>query len=302
MIRLTLLAGYLVVCATWVPWMLSRAVWVSRFPRAAIALWAGLVVAVSAGAVAFGAMTARHVRWHAADLVWGWTRLLDALGGHLAVILCVAGALSAAVVVLRGVIVGTGSLWHLRKGWRDHVDALDLLARPLEDLPAVVLEHTVPAAYCVPTKGGRVVLTSGALRRLPPGTVAAVMAHEQAHLRGRHHLMAALAASLARAFPYVPLFRLVRPAMTRLIELAADDHASRRCRTESVATALSVLVAMPLGAGALQAGAEGAGERIRRLHRTPASGRRQSVAAVGGFLATVASSALVATWAWAGGC
>jgi hypothetical protein len=128
MIRLTLLAGYLVVCATWVPWVLSRAAWVSRFPRAAIALWAGLVVAVSAGAVAFGAMTARHVRWHAADLVWGWTRLLDALGGHLVVILCVAGALSAAVVVLRGVIVGTGSLWRLRRGWRDHVDALDLLA------------------------------------------------------------------------------------------------------------------------------------------------------------------------------
>jgi Zn-dependent protease with chaperone function len=224
------------------------------------------------------------------------------LAGHLVVILCVAGALSAAVVVLRGVIVGTGTLWRLRRGWRDHVDALDLLVRPLGDLPAVILEHAAPAAYCVPTKGGRVVLTSGALRRLPPGTVTAVIAHEQAHLRGRHHLMAALAASLARTFPHVPLFRLARPAMARLIELAADDHASRRCRSETVATALSVLVAMPLGAGALQAGAEGVSERIRRLRRASASGRRQSVAAMGGFLSTVASSALIATYAWAGGC
>ncbi|MGP4050465.1 M56 family metallopeptidase [Streptomyces sp. 2A115] len=302
MIRLALLAGYLVVFATWIPWALSRAAWVSRLPQAAIALWAGLVVAVSAGAAAFGVMSARHVRWHATDLVRCCTRLLDALAGHLLVILCLAGALWVAVVGLRGVITGTRTLWRLRRGWRDHVDALDLLARPFGDLPAVVLEHTTPAAYCVPTKGGRVVLTSGALRRLPPGTVAAVVAHEQAHLRGRHHLMAALAASLAGAFPYVPLFRLAGAAMAGLVELAADDHASRRCRRESVARALSVLVAMPLGAGALQAGAEGASERIRRLRRAPASGGRQAVVAMGGFLSTVASSAVIATWAWVGGC
>ncbi|WP_419249342.1 M48 family metalloprotease [Streptomyces canus] len=57
-----------------------------------------------------------------------------------------------------------------------------MLARPIPRPAALVLEHAAPAAYCVPTRGGRVVITSSALSRLTPSEGAAVVEHERAHL------------------------------------------------------------------------------------------------------------------------
>ncbi|MFE2217040.1 hypothetical protein ACFW93_34595 [Streptomyces canus] len=61
----------------------------------------------------------------------------------------------------------------MRKGWHGHVAALDMLARPIPGPAALVLEHAASAAYCVPTRGGRVVITSSALSRLTPSEGAA---------------------------------------------------------------------------------------------------------------------------------
>ncbi|MGV9311852.1 M56 family metallopeptidase [Streptomyces sp. NPDC003691] len=304
MIQIALLTGYLVVCAIWMPRLLSGAAWTSRYPRAALAVWAGLLAAVCAAVAALGLTALGHLLWSGA----GFTTMRcctelgrAALSNGLAVF-CAAGAAVLAGVVLRGIVVATGTFRRLRKGWRGHVAVLDLLARPLPGLPAVALEHAAPAAYCVPARGGRVVLTSGALNKLPPASVAAVVEHERAHLRGRHHLMAAVTVSLARAFPRVPLFRLARPATAWLVELAADDHASRRCRSETVATALSVLTAAPAGTVGLQAAADSTGLRIVRLRRAPATGAGQTLAATGGFLTAVAPTALAVARVWTGGC
>ncbi|TDD13757.1 hypothetical protein E1294_39770 [Nonomuraea diastatica] len=45
----------------------------------------------------------------------------------------------------------------------------------------------VRVPYCVPGRHSQMVITTGAMRSLGPEQVAAVLAHEQAHLRGRHH-------------------------------------------------------------------------------------------------------------------
>ncbi len=78
---------------------------------------------------------------------------------------------------------------------RAHAQAAPIVGRRLPVTspggdPAVVLDDPRPAAYCVPGRPGTIVLTSGALAVLDPAQLAAVLAHERAHLAGRHHLRA----------------------------------------------------------------------------------------------------------------
>jgi Zn-dependent protease with chaperone function len=71
---------------------------------------------------------------------------------------------------------------------------------------AVIIDDDAPAFYCLPSGRRQViVVSSGALARLTPRQVRAVLAHKRAHLRGRHYLILAAAAPLARAFPAVSL-------------------------------------------------------------------------------------------------
>ena len=114
-----------------------------------------------------------------------------------------------------------------------------------------------------------VVLTTGALRVLDDTQLTAVLAHERAHQSGRHHLLVALAAVPAAAFPRVPAFRHARDQVARLAELAADDVAATRSPRLAVAEALLTLGTAPVGAGALGAGGSTAAARIRRLIAAP---------------------------------
>ncbi|MEV7738052.1 M48 family metalloprotease [Streptomyces sp. NPDC088921] len=125
------------------------------------------------------------------------------------------------------------------------------------------MEHAASAACGGPTRRGRVVITSGALSRVTPSEGAAVVEQERAHLLVRHHPLTAVTTSLARAFPHVPLFGLAGPAV------AADDRASRRCRSDVVVGPLRVLAA-ETGTPAAPRTADGRiPERIHRLRRIP---------------------------------
>nr|WP_255426736.1 M56 family metallopeptidase [Pseudonocardia sp. C8] len=102
-----------------------------------------------------------------------------------------------------------------------------------------------PVAFSV--GGGRrgIVVASTGLRRFDADTVAAVLAHERAHVRGRHHLAVALAHAAAAALPHVPLCRQAPGAIGVLCELAADAAAVRRCGPEAVTRAVQVLATGP---------------------------------------------------------
>ena len=65
---------------------------------------------------------------------------------------------------------------------------------------AVVLDAPQRAAYCVPGRPAAIVLTSGALAVLDRAQLGAVLAHERAHLTGRHHLLITLSRGLAASF------------------------------------------------------------------------------------------------------
>ena len=67
------------------------------------------------------------------------------------------------------------------------------------------MEHSQPAAYCVAGRQPTVILTTAAVQALDPGQLDAVLAHERAHLAGRHHRLLALTpAVLALALGRLP--------------------------------------------------------------------------------------------------
>jgi Zn-dependent protease with chaperone function len=96
--------------------------------------------------------------------------------------------------------------------------------------PAYLLDATRPAVYCVPGRPPTIVLTTGALAVLDPEQLTAVLAHERAHLNGRHHLLLATTRALAAAVPLTPLFTRGTSAIARLAEMRADDIAARHGR------------------------------------------------------------------------
>ena len=139
---------------------------------------------------------------------------------------------------------------------------------------AVVLDVPQPAAYCVPGRPAAIVLTSGALAVLDRAQLGAVLAHERAHLAGRHHLLIALSRGLAASFPGVPVFTRGPAEVARLAELCADDAAARRSGRPALVAALLAMgtgAAVPAPALAATSGAVSA--RVHRLLDPPRRGR-----------------------------
>ena len=126
-----------------------------------------------------------------------------------------------------------------------------------------------PAAYCVAGRHPTVVLTTGALGALDPGQLAAVLAHERAHLAGHHHRLLALARIAPPGAP-VPAADAGRG---RAGGAAGRDARRRRGAggpaTRSLATALVVLATGASPAPGLAAAATDAVQRIHRLLGPP---------------------------------
>ncbi|MFF3326888.1 M56 family metallopeptidase [Streptomyces sp. NPDC002889] len=104
--------------------------------------------------------------------------------------------------------------------------------------PLVVLEGERPGAWWLPGAAPQLVVTTSALRRLKGRQLDAVLAHEQGHARARHDWLLHCSAALAKGFPQIPVFAAFRDEMHRLVELAADDVASRRFGRLTIALAL----------------------------------------------------------------
>lgn len=123
---------------------------------------------------------------------------------HLAVA-AAAGAITAYMLVrllLAGHRVGAS----LRRTRREHRRLLELVGREFDELdqphPQLrVIQHPAPTAYCVPGLSHRVVISTGMLERLGPDEVAAVLAHERAHVRARHDLLVEFFTVLHTAMP-----------------------------------------------------------------------------------------------------
>jgi beta-lactamase regulating signal transducer with metallopeptidase domain len=277
-----LLFGYALAVAWWAPVLLWRLTARGISPRLGLAAW----LTAMAGALVSAAAALEFLVRAAAG---GWSRLAQVVCRSVAGQACaqtaytgaafelvlaaitVVAALAAAMLAWR---YGRG-VQRARRQTRAHAEAARITGRTLPGATAaVVLDAPRPAAYCVPGRPGTIVLTSGALALLDPPQLAAVLAHERAHLAGRHHLLIALTRGLAAVFPAVPLFTQGPENVTRLAEMCADDAAARRSGRR---TLLAALLAMATGAAvpasALGAMACAVTARLRRLAEAPRRAR-----------------------------
>jgi Zn-dependent protease with chaperone function len=257
-----LLAAYAVTAGFGAPAALCR-IWARRSPRIAIGLWLTLAASWVA-AVPLAALTLLTP----ASLTW------QASGGRAAANpggiadwtpAAVAAIMLAVAIVLRAswhVVTGLASD---RREHRAHAAFLAAVGRPDQALNAVILDTDAPAASCLPRGRHRVVVSASAVSRLSPGQLQAVLAHERAHLRGHHHLMLAVAAALARAFPAIPLLSRAAAELAALAEMTADDAATRRHHAADLAAALVTLAGAGSRATALTAGGPEAIARVQRL-------------------------------------
>src|SRR5262249_4994269 len=71
--------------------------------------------------------------------------------------------------------------------------------------------------------------------------LAAVLAHERAHLAWHHHRLVATARIAQQLLPFLPLMRETAAQVARLVEMHADDAATRTHDTRTLATALVLL-------------------------------------------------------------
>jgi hypothetical protein len=191
-----------------------------------------------------------------------------------------AGAVLGLTVTGRVTWCAAGTLARAALARRRHRGVLAVAGRHDRRLGAVLVDHDEAAAWCLPGAGRQVVLTTAAVRALDDVQIAAVLAHERAHQRGRHHLLVGLAGSMAASFPRVRAFRQGHEQVARLAELLADDAAAAASPRLKVAEALLALAApAPADAAALGAGGSATGARVRRLIAAPAPiGRARTVA------------------------
>jgi Peptidase family M48 len=146
---------------------------------------------------------------------------------------------------------------------------LTLLAHGDPKVPgALVVDYPSAAAYCLPGLRSQIVVSAGTLQLLGRGELAAVLAHERAHLRERHDLVLLPFTALRRAFPRSATCTGAHRAVALLVEMLADDRALRGGPARELVTALvrfGTAGACPAPAGALAAAEGEVAARVTRL-------------------------------------
>lgn len=267
-----LVLGVYAVLVGFVSPPLLRRPWAQRLPRLAITAWLLLSVSFLTSVVLAGVALAGP--W---ALIWS-PPVANSARAAAAIQPAISGALISAlgIAVVAGVLLQvSGHVAHERlRSHREgshHEAMLAAVGHPDPRLGAVVLEQAAPAAYCLPGRSHRVVVTRGAVARLRPEQLQAVLAHERAHLHAHHHLIVGTARALARALPWVPLLRYAPDEVAILAEMTADDAAARRYDRCILADALMIFARVSVRPAGLTAGAPAAATRVQRLLRPPRS-------------------------------
>ena len=204
----------------------------------------------------------------------GVSAWLAAMGG------VIAAAVGALVFLVSQVVLGArgaSALRHSLSATRDHARAARIAAGDAPPGPegALVVDSARRGVYCPAGRPHTIVITRGALAALDDAQLGAVLAHERAHLNGRHHQLLTLTGALSAMLPGVRLFSEGAADIARLPELCADDVAAGRHGPDTVVDALLALTlpgsltgpAAP--ATALSASGVGVTERVKRLLYPP---------------------------------
>ncbi|MDA2807027.1 M56 family metallopeptidase [Nocardiopsis suaedae] len=288
---------------------LRRAQWPFRGPYVAVIAWQALGLAW--GVSTIGALLAFGLAPYGRGVIGGLGALAaDAAAHGLSLAATAASpfgpAQVAAILLAFGLTLLlfcclVASFVQVVRTRRRHRALLHLVGRDDPGVPgARILDHPAAAAYCLPgVLRSEVVISAGALEVLDSEELAAVIAHEHAHLRQRHDLVLLPFSSLKRAFPRLGTMREYYRTVSLLIEMCADDQARRERSARELATALMRFgergATAPAGALAATADHTDVLARVRRLLQ-PGRGlsRAQSAAVLGSAALLMATT--VSLW------
>lgn len=200
--------------------------------------------------------------------------VLAAVGGYSEQVISRADPIPSATGTIAGLAL-TGAVSAVAILFRNRARALAKAYRRAAELrggdAVVVVPGPAIEAYALPGRPGRVVVSDAVLDQLDSSGRAALIAHEQAHLSGRHYLFAAAARLAAAANPMLlPVAR----AVDYTLERWADEHAA-------AITGDRCLVAKTIGHVALLAGPRPGRVPSMSLGITGGRTRRLSLALAG---------------------
>jgi Zn-dependent protease with chaperone function len=276
---------------------LAQASWPRRSPAAAILLWQALGLA--GGLAAVGTLiglglpggnlgVARSVLRAGAVFRAGAVSRFPAAFGAMPTILvafrltCLAAGLALFASLCWVLVAASAAVLQARRRQRA---LLALLAHGDPKVPgALVVDYPSAAAYCLPGLRSRIVVVSvGTLQLLGRGELAAVLAHERAHLRERHDLVVLPFTALRRAFPRSAVCAQAHRAVALLVEMLADDRALRGRPARELVSALvrfGTAGACAAPAGALAAAEGEVAARVARLLQPVRPLPRPAIAAI----------------------
>jgi len=244
--------GLLAVVLAWpVPVLLARAAWPAGSPGVALVLWQS--IALAGGLAMIGGFLVYGLIPFGANPVAG----IRSLAGHVATASLPPGTSLAHVLALCGALLLGGHLVlnlavtfvHAERQQRRHLFLVRLLSEPLDGRPGTrVIDHAAPVAYCLPSvTHSATVLSRGLLGLLDQRQVRAVVAHEEAHLAQRHHLVLVAFKSWHSALPWFPIANRAENAVALLVEMLADDQARRAVDDHTLAATIALVGSAGLG-------------------------------------------------------
>jgi Zn-dependent protease with chaperone function len=247
-------------------WALSRARWPHRSPQVAVLLWQ--VTALSVLASIVGILLSAGLAPYQRGILPALVALTQDIGHPIPL---GAGQL---VTVAAGLLLAAGTLgvqahssWRVHRHRSRHKTLLRLVSPSWPPGEPVVLDHPAAAAYYLPGPSGCIVISSGAQSALTADQLAAVLAHERAHARRRHHLALAPFRALSQALPAGPITRTTA-RVELLLEMCADDDAVRHRGAAQLIAALQRFAQLGGSAhppGTLAAAGQATAARIHRL-------------------------------------
>ena len=282
-----LLVTYAVTLGLVLTRLLERARWVLRRPRLGLQMWhwtaIGVVVALSGAALLVAHDVLEHVLL--AMLAAEKADLHRAYAGSAVVpklwnLAAIVPVLLIAAVVMRFVALAMSDR-RRRRALRRRLTAASS-ARIGE---AQVIRSDVPTAFCIPGRHPLVVVTAATVEMLDTREVEAVLDHEREHLKRRHALQITVAEAVGGILGRLGLLRGYATQVRRLAELAADDAASHRHGSSTVASALIAMAASPVrhspSMPVLAMAAVDTTERIHRLMIPAATSYRSGLGVLG---------------------
>jgi Zn-dependent protease with chaperone function len=199
-------------------------------------------------------------------------------------------AVGSALLLAGGVVsLGVAAVRQVRQVLRARRECARLPGRT----ELAVVDDAAPLAFALPGAPGRIVVSRGMLRCLGDDEREALLAHERAHLRGRHHLFLGLWRLTAALNP---LLRPMAAAGGFLLERWADEEAAERVGDRAVVAhavgrAALAAAAAPRSVGLAVTGGE-VPQRVRALLGPPPA-RRNLPFVTGALLLAVCCVSLV---------